>query len=104
MRPVIAYITTKDEAEAKKIGRDLLEKRLAACVNIFASMQSMYWWEGKINESKEAVLLAKTDSSKVDALIEAVKKSHSYTVPCVLTFPVEKGNPDYIRWLEQSLK
>ena len=99
----LVYITAKDKAEAKKIGNALLAARVAACVNIIEHMESMYWWEGKIEESSEAVLIAKTDSSLVGEVIALVKKTHNYSVPCVLSLPVETGNPDYVNWLKSNL-
>jgi len=104
MEMVFAYITTKDKAEARRIGRGLIEKKLAACVNILDGMESYYWWEGKIDESQEAVLIAKTEKRLIEALIETVKTTHSYSVPCVLAIPVVAGNPDYIRWLGENLR
>lgn len=100
---VLAYITTKDKAEALSIGRVLVGKKLAACVNIIDGMESLYWWEGKIEEGREAILIAKTDETLVELLIAAVKATHSSSVPCVLTFRIEKGNPDYLRWLAENV-
>lgn len=95
------YITTSSKEEALKIGRDLVEKRLAACVNIVDGMQSIFWWEGKIQESQECVLIAKTTYSKVRALTDRVKELHSYECPCVvsLTITEDEGNKDYLDWL-----
>lgn len=104
MKMVICYITTKDKAEAHAIGKFLVGKRIAACVNILDGMQSLYWWEGKIEEGREAVLLAKTSQEKVPELIGAVKQLHSYDVPCVVTYEIKDGNPDYLQWLESSLR
>lgn len=100
---ILAYITTSDKAEAQRIGKALVEKKLAACVNILDGMQSMYWWEGKIEQANEVVLLAKTSEEKVDTLVAVVKSLHSYDVPCVVTLPVLGGNPDYLKWLKESL-
>ena len=100
---ILAYITTADKAEAQRIGKALVEKKLAACVNILDGMQSMYWWEGKIEQANEVVLLAKTSEEKVDTLVAVVKSLHSYDVPCVVTLPVLGGNPDYLKWLKESL-
>lgn len=104
MEPVLAYITAKDKDEALALGRSLLEQRLAACVNILPSMHALYWWEGKIESAEEAVLLTKTDQSKVPALIQFIQKTHSYAVPCVLVLPVIGGSQLYLEWLEKSLE
>ena len=103
-RIVMAYVTAKDKQEALALGRTLVEKKLAACTNVWDGMTSCYWWEGKVDTAQEAVLLIKTREDKVEALLNVVKAVHSYSVPCVLTWSVEKGNPDYLKWLDDSLK
>ena len=102
----IIYITTGSKEEARSIGRLLVEQRLAACVNIIDGMESIYRWEGKIEESAEAILIAKTHYSKVKALTEKVKSLHSYKCPCVISIPLseEEGNADYIKWLIRESK
>lgn len=100
----LCYITTSSKAEAQAIGRALLEKRLAACVNILDGMESHYWWEGKLETSQESVLLAKTNGEHVDAVIATVKALHSYKVPCVISLPIESGNKEYLAWLGASLR
>jgi periplasmic divalent cation tolerance protein len=89
--------------EAKKIGRMLVERRLAACVNLLDAMQSMYWWDGSVQESREAVLIAKTTRRLVSALITAVKENHSYECPCIVTLPIEAGNPAFLKWIADEL-
>ena len=100
---VFLYVTAKDKAEATALGRALLEKKLAACVNVTAGMESHYWWEGKIESATEAVLVVKTAASRVEAATRVLKALHSYEVPCILQFRVEDGNPEYLRWLASSL-
>ncbi len=95
------YITAADEAEAKRIGRTLVEERLAACANYFP-IQSIYRWKGNIEESGETAVIAKTRSELVDRLITRVKQLHSYETPCVVSWIIEKGNPDYLQWIKES--
>ena len=97
------YITTRDSAEAKTIGRVLVEEKLAACVNIIDRMESIYWWEGKIEEGKEAVLIAKTTAEKVPALTAKVKELSSAECPCIIALPILEGNEDYLRWLQEGV-
>ncbi len=99
---VFAYITTKDRDQALSIGKQLVEEHLAACINILAPMTSIYWWEGKICQDKEAVLVAKTVRQNFPKLVERVKQLHSYSCPCVVALPITDGNPDYLKWLEQQ--
>jgi periplasmic divalent cation tolerance protein len=100
MTPIFVYITCASAEEATRIGRALVEMRLAACVNILDGMRSLYWWQGRIEEGRESVLIAKTRDTLLDALTERVKALHSYECPCVVAFPVHAGNPDYVAWIE----
>lgn len=96
------YVTCESTAQANMIGREIVCQRLAACANILPGMETIYWWKGELEEGQEAVLIFKTRSKLVDQLIEAVKRLHSYEVPCVIALPVEKGNPDYLRWIVEE--
>jgi len=93
------YITAGSRDEAKKIGRALVEARLAACANVIDGMDSVYWWEGKLTEDREAVLIVKTRADLVPAVTAKVKALHSYSVPCVVALPILDGNPDYLDWV-----
>lgn len=93
------YMTMASVEQAQKIGRVLVEERLAACVNILSPMQSIYRWEGKIVEDTEAVLVAKSRDGLIDRLTARVKDLHSYAVPCVVALPIVQGNADYLRWI-----
>ena len=93
------YITAGSRDEAKKIGRALVEERLAACANIIDGMESVYWWEGKLTEDKEAVMIVKTRAELVAQVTARVKALHSYTVPCIVALPILDGNPAYLEWL-----
>jgi periplasmic divalent cation tolerance protein len=100
MSVCFAYMTAGDMDEARRISRDLVEKRHAACVNILAGMLSVFRWEGVIQEDSEVVLIAKTTASELPSLVERVKMLHSYETPCVIGFPADGGNGDFIRWIE----
>ena len=93
------YITCASEAEAETIGTMLVEKRLAACVNILGGMKSLYWWRGKVERGEETVLIAKTRTALVEELTEAVKAVHGYEVPCVTAMPIVGGNEDFLKWI-----
>ena len=97
------YITTGDEDEARRIGRTLVEERLVACVNILP-IKSIYRWEGDIEEEEEVVMFVKTRDELAGQVIERVKELHSYEVPCIVSLPITKGNPDYLKWIEESTK
>ncbi|MFA5034878.1 MAG: divalent-cation tolerance protein CutA [Candidatus Margulisiibacteriota bacterium] len=100
MKNCLVYITTRDRDEAKKIGFELVSNRLAAGVNIIDKIESIYWWEGKVQNGSETLLIAKTKESAVPALIEKVKSLHSYKTPCIVSLPINEGNPDFLRWIE----
>lgn len=103
MKYRLIYITTRDEEEAKKIGRALVEEKLAACVNIHP-IKSIYRWEGEIVEESEMAMFVKTKAELVNEVIKRVKELHSYGVPCIVSLPIEKGYPDYLKWIKDSTK
>jgi len=104
---VLTYITCESVEQAKQIGRDLMEKRLCACVNIFPEMFPMVFWPAKANmieEGKEVVLIAKTLESKYAALEEEVNKIHSYEIACIFSIPVTHVSQKYYDCLKGELE
>lgn len=101
---IFAYVTVPNKSEAEKIGRALLEARLAACVNIFDAMTSLYWWDNKIQNENEAVLIVKTTKALFPDVSEKIKLFHSYSCPCILQIPITDGNKEYLKWLMENLK
>jgi len=99
---LLVYITTQNEAEALRIGRAVVESRLAACANVLPAIRSVYWWDGRVVEDGEALLLLKTRAGVLEPLIQAVRELHSYSVPCVTAFPIVGGNPDYLKWVTEE--
>jgi periplasmic divalent cation tolerance protein len=100
----LIYMTASSKTEAQKIGKALVESRLAACVNILDNMQSIYRWEGKIQEDSEVVLIAKTTDTLVSRLIDKVKSLHSYDCPCIVSLPVLDGYPPFLNWIHEEVK
>lgn len=98
------YMTAGSKAEAQKIGKALVESRLAACVNILDNMQSIYRWEEKIQEDSEVVLIAKTTEPLVSLLIDKVRSLHSYDCPCIVSLPVLEGYPPFLDWIHSEVK
>ena len=101
-RAVFVYTTYPSLVEAERIGKAVLERRLAACVNILPGMISHYLWQGAIERGEEVVMIFKTRASLAEAVRAAVKASHSYTVPAIVVLPVEGGEPGYLDWLMQE--
>jgi periplasmic divalent cation tolerance protein len=101
-RAVIVYTTWPSIVEAEKAGRAMVERRLAACVNILPGTISHYWWHGKIERAEEAVMIVKTRASLAEPVRLAVREMHSYTTPAVIVVPVEAADPDYQAWIVQE--
>lgn len=95
----MVYMTVADDAEAEKISRDLLEKKLVACTNIFPKIRSLYWWEGRIADDREVVVVAKTREENIDQVISRVREIHSYDCPCIVSWDIGEGNPDFLEWI-----
>jgi periplasmic divalent cation tolerance protein len=96
---VFVYTTWPSVADAEAAGRALVERRLAACVNILPGIISYYRWEGKVERAEETVMLVKTRGSLTDAVTEAVRELHSYDTPAILVMPVESVEQTYLAWL-----
>ena len=101
-RAVLVYTTWPSIVEAERAGRAIVERRLAACVNILPGMISHYWWEGKIERAEEIVMFVKTRAALAGAVGAAVKEHHSYTTPAIMTLPVEQVDSDYHAWITKE--
>jgi periplasmic divalent cation tolerance protein len=98
-RAVFVYTVYPSIVEAECAGRELVEARLCACVNILPGMVSLYWWQGAIERGEEVVMIIKTRAARAEAVRAAVKRTHSYTTPAILVLPIERVDPDYNAWL-----
>jgi len=85
--------------EAKELAKGVIESRLAACVNIIPKIESIYWWDNKIHNDEEALLIFKTTQLKVEALIGYVQENHPYDVPEIITLSLSEGLPEYLNWI-----
>ena len=101
-RAVFVYTTYPSLVEAEQAGRAIVERRLAACVNILPGMISHYRWQGAIERGEEVVMIIKTRASLAEAVRAAVKNMHSYSTPAVLFLPLEGGDPSYLNWLMEE--
>ncbi len=100
MESYLVYMTTKDREEAERIATVLVEKKLAACVNILGGCDSLFWWDGTVQKESEIVMLAKTTHACLDNLTETVNRLHSYDVPCVVAVRLAGGNPAFLSWIQ----
>lgn len=96
------YVTCASKDEALKIVNALIEKRLAACANVYDGITSVYRWEGKVQQAPEAALIAKTSREKLDAAMAEVKRLHSYEVPCIIATPVAEGFAPFLQWVAEE--
>ncbi len=95
------YMTARDEEEAKKLVEHLVEGKLVACGNIFP-IRSIYMWRGRLEDVSEVAVIMKTKGSLVERAIGEVKRLHSYGVPCVVSYAMERGLDGYLSWIEES--
>lgn len=99
MHACFVYMTVGTREAADDLANHLLGARLAACVNIIGTSSSQFWWEGKVQQAEEIVLVAKTRADLVNDITTTVKRLNNYVNPCVIAFPIVAGNPDYVRWI-----
>ncbi|HTD26697.1 MAG TPA: divalent-cation tolerance protein CutA [Candidatus Elarobacter sp.] len=99
---VVVLVTAGDAGEAARIGRTLVEERLAACANVVGPIRSVYRWQGAVEEAAEHLLLVKARADDLPALEARVRALHSYQLPEVLALPVAAGSAAYLAWLAQS--
>lgn len=99
---VVVMVTTASQDEAGKIADQVVRSRLAACASTIPTVRSTYWWEGKMVNDQESLLLIKTTSDKFNALEETIRKIHSYKVPEIIAIPVSNGFPPYLEWVRRE--
>lgn len=102
MEAAVCLATFPDMATAREIARQLVEQRLAACANLIPGAESIYRWQGKMEQSGEVLCIFKTTTEKADALQAQLKALHPYEVPEFLILPVLKGLPEYLAWIKDS--
>ena len=101
---IVVLVTCGSVEEGRRIGRALVEQRLAACVNVVHSpVESIYRWKGKVDTANEFLLIIKTARSRFAQLEKAIKGLHSYKIPEIIALPIEKGSRDYLSWLSDSV-
>ncbi|HPD18255.1 MAG TPA: divalent-cation tolerance protein CutA [Candidatus Goldiibacteriota bacterium] len=99
MKITTVAVTVDKKTSAERIARVLLNERLCACVNIIKKIESLYWWKGKVEKTDEYLLIIKTKKNMIDKLIKETRKIHPYVVPEIISFDVDKGNKDYLKWV-----
>ena len=101
---IVIMITAKDRKEGCAVIKSLLKKRLIACGNLVDKVSSFFWWENKIQEAHEVLILLKTQKDKFEKVKQAIKKMHSYEVPEIIAVPITDGNEEYVHWMNKVIK
>lgn len=101
---VVVYTTCGNITEAESIARNLIDNRLAACVNVVPGLLSYYRWQGKVENDAELLLMIKTAGSLIDEVRNALETLHSYDLPEMIVLPIIGGSPNYLEWLEQEVQ
>lgn len=96
--------TCENMAQGKKVAHLLLEKRLVACVNIFPEVESFFLWEGRVDQAKEVKVLLKTCQSHFETVKNVILENSSYSLPEILSFPIEDGHQAYLEWMEHGIE
>ena len=100
----MVFVAARDGVEGEKIARSLLDRKLAACCNIVKDVRSFYWWQGKVEDSPEVLVVIKTRQELFSNIAGEVKRLHSYEVPEIVMLPIIEGDGDYLRWIDESLQ
>jgi periplasmic divalent cation tolerance protein len=99
----IVLTTAASNEEAQKIAHALVERRLAACVNIISLVQSVYRWQGKVESADEWLLVVKTTQAAFERVRDAISELHSYDLPECIALPIDDGSPNYLDWIADSV-
>jgi len=103
-RIVVVLVTCPTPAVGRRLARELVRLRLAACVNVLPGVESVFRWRGKVDRSREALLVIKTTRARFAALRRKVLSLHPYDLPEVIALPVAAGHPPYLRWVASSVR
>jgi len=102
MKLSLGYITFPTKAEAKKAVLYLLKENLIACANIIDGVESYFTWDDETQQANEVVVIFKTRQKNEDKIISLIREMHSYEIPCIVFTPLEYGNPDFLKWIDES--
>ena len=100
---LLVFVTDPNLAEGRDLAKKLLEQKLAACVNLIPQVESFYWWEGKIENNGETLLMIKTMKKEWEKLESFVRKNHSYSVPEIIGIPISERSKPYAQWIKDSV-
>ena len=101
---IVIFVTTGSEEEAHRVAEHLLGRKKATCINIVPRVDSLFWWQGKLDSARESLLIIKTRASLLPEIVELVKEVHSYAVPEIIALPIIDGNEAYLKWIDDEVK
>ena len=101
---LFVYMTAPDRSTARKLAETLVGERLAACANILGGMESLYWWQGEMQQAEESVCILKTTAAGYSALEQRARELHPYEVPCIVALPVSRGLAPFLRWVNEEAR
>jgi len=101
---IVVFITAANKKEARKISSGLVKNKLAPCVNIIDKVESVFFWDGKVNRAKEVLLIAKSRKDKFKKIVKFVKAIHSYQVPEIICLPITSGFASYLEWIDAYIR
>jgi periplasmic divalent cation tolerance protein len=100
----IVLVTCASVAEARRVGRSAVEKKLAACANIVTGVETIYRWKGKVERAREVLVVMKTNAGRLGELEREVKRMHSYEVPEFVAVPIVAGSREYLKWIRENAR
>ena len=104
MNALFVYITAPDAETARSMAERFVEERLCACVNILPGLESLYWWDGKVERAREVALICKTTQSAWPSFEKRAHELHPYDTPCIVALPLEKGFAPFMRWIADETR
>ncbi|MDR2489410.1 MAG: divalent-cation tolerance protein CutA [Desulfovibrio sp.] len=99
---LFVYVTAPDRATACALAGTLVQERLAACANVLHDIESLYWWQGAMQQSKESVCILKTTAADYAALEKRTRELHTYDVPCIVAMKIARGHADFLQWIAEE--
>lgn len=99
-----AYVTLSSMEMAQSLGQQLIEERLAACINIYPEVHAIFRWEDKIENVSEVVMFVKTTMDKTAIINEKIKEITDYDMACLITYPIVDGNPEFLQWMRNEVQ
>ena len=101
---LVVLVTCPTKPHATRLANTLVTQRLAACVNIIPNVRSVFWWQGKVDEAAEVLLVIKTTARRFESLRRAIRAGHPYKVPEIIAFAITKAHQPYLKWLTENLR